>query len=534
MKVRIMLFGSILCALLLAVLPMTLHARAVITDFSVDRTTITRDQDVIIDITTNADTNFVFAMVGGGRIAAERVSEEGGERTWILRVSPTISSTINVFANSSNSEAGAVRIRVPVTVIGETGLPDQTAVPIADIPPLGIHHISETPARAANEVQLTVITGTAVENVWTRIADNRYVQGERISRDRNTQTWVINYRPTARVPHTMQVWANRSFNWPGATTMEIDVQMNAPHVPVVTPLINNVTVSPTVAVSGTNVTLRIRTNQHVENVWIRDIDGVEREARRLTSSALQRNWEIVITPFNPGTVTIFANTSRRAEGAAQHSETINVSAGAVQIVASSASNPARNTNGNLETLVQVTTNNHATQVRATIAGGLRTYDLTRISGTNQTNQVWEARVESSVLPITVRAGSGTQASEVTQQITVHTGVGGAAISNFQVLDSTGVAPVTIMARNSTVTLRVFTNEAVNEVFISDSRGTGFHRIRANRVTHRETTAGVRVWEIAYTVPDIVNTTINFTVDAHHAVGVATPADSRIWGLNTGN
>ena len=519
MKLRTKVLLTLVIGLIITAIPIAAQARAQILDFVVDRTTVNEGQQVTFDIQTNNMANFVFAMVDGVRFAATRISEENEIRTWELVITPQRSANVSVFANTSNNENGAVRVRMPIQVISGPQTPGGTP-PVTlpsdiipdNIPPLGIHSIRETPARAQGEVQLTVVTGTAVEEVWTRLAEGRYVRGERASRERNYQTFVINFTPLVQTPHTLQVWANRVYEWRGATMMSTEVNLIAPFVPNTTPLITNVTMTPTTPTSGQNVTVRIRTNQHVENVWVRDVNGVEREARRIApTTTMQRNFEVIITPFVSGNIQIYANVSRNTEGAATQTETVNVTTGAVMITNATATHPIANAQGVFSTTVRVTTNPHARAVWAVAADGQNRVQLTRISGTNETNQVWEGTINTSAPGLTVRASATTTSTsaDTTMSIVGWSGTGDADIHNVQIIRQG--QHVSNLVAGQSVTVRVTTTTNTNRVTITDNR---VHTAQQNATLNQAlSNATHNVWDFTFTAPNTPNVSVRFDIRA---------------------
>jgi len=73
-------------------------------------------QSTVIDVTTNADVEHVWAVVDNRRVRARRVSSSSREREWIIDVSPNRSQTIRVYANAFDDDDGADIFSVRVTV----------------------------------------------------------------------------------------------------------------------------------------------------------------------------------------------------------------------------------------------------------------------------------------------------------------------------------------------------------------------------------------------------------------------------------
>jgi hypothetical protein len=152
----------------------------------------------------------------------------------------------------------------------------------------------------------------------------------------------------------------------------------------VAPAIQNVTVSPRNVTFGGNTTLTIRTNNDVEHVWVRDIDGREHNASRTTTTANARNWTVTFNPLRTGNVTVFANTDRTTDGAVQRTENINVGTARASLVSANANWMAGN-----DVRFSATTNADAATVWATLGDGRRIQlHQTNVGATGNRN--WEA------------------------------------------------------------------------------------------------------------------------------------------------
>jgi len=74
-------------------------------------------QMTTIDVRTNAEVNYVWAIVDGQRISGRRDSTSSNTRTWVIDVMPERSQSIRVYANRQNHrEQGADVFTVNVTV----------------------------------------------------------------------------------------------------------------------------------------------------------------------------------------------------------------------------------------------------------------------------------------------------------------------------------------------------------------------------------------------------------------------------------
>ena len=416
-KVRV--FGSALFAVMLfyALFAVQLAAASpTILNFQVDRTTVGQNEAVNFSVMTDPATEYVFAMMDGIRFHGHLLyTDAEGRKEWGLTVNPARTANVVIFANTTNTETGAAQLNIPITVDFAAALVPEivTVIPvqpqganpvIGAIGPISIQAVLETSPIAANMVQLTVVTGTATNYVWVRFDGNRTAQGHRVASDLTSQTWVINYQPHFLGQHSVTVYSNRSNTWVGAYTRTVNVVLHQPFIPLVHPVIQTVTVSPSPVTPGMNVTIRVRTNADVGAVWIRDVDGIERVARSIPpTTATQRNWEIVFRPTRAGSVVIFANSIHSPWGAAQRSEHIAMRGGRATVTHASASRFTCWTLGTgADTLIRVTTNHFANSVWAVLPNR-QAIPLTQVSGAGTSNRVWEVSTWHVGLPIVVHA-----------------------------------------------------------------------------------------------------------------------------------
>lgn len=416
-KVRVL--GSTFFALVLfhAFLVVQVAAASpTIFNFQADRTTVGPSENVNFSVRTDSSANYVFAMMDGIRSQGVLLfTDADGNREWSLTVMPARSTNVVIFASTTNTEADAAMLNIPITVDFAAAIVPPVpavnpAVPHGAVPsptpigPITIQAIIETTPMAANMVQLSVVTGTATNYVWVRFDGNRTAHGRRVASDLTSQTWVIDYQPHVLGPHAVTVYSNRSNTWVGAYSRTINVVLHQPFIPLVNPVIQNVTVSPSPVVPGTNVTIRVRTNADVGAVWIRDVDGIERVARSIPpTTATQRNWEIVYRPTRAGSVVIFANSTHNPWGAAQRSEFIGVRGGRAVVTHATASRFADWSWGTgADTVIRVTTNQFANSVWAVLPNR-QVVPLTHISGAGTSNRVWEVSTWVTGLPIVVHA-----------------------------------------------------------------------------------------------------------------------------------
>jgi hypothetical protein len=372
--------------LFVAAVPLAVSAAPAFTNFNADRTSITNGQSITISVTTTAQTQFVFATADGVRTQGTR----SGGNNWTVTVSPTRSTTITVFANSANNENNAARITIPVTVTGSTTqTPTPTPPPTVTIPPapanlgpVAIASITETPATQQGAVQLTIVTGRETNDVWVNFdrvnnarGTGRFARGTLQSQDNNSKTWVVNFRPAAWATQRVEIGSNRTYNWPGAATQTFELTLTQPFVAPVNPTISSVQVSNRTVATNANVTFTIRTNADVENVWVVAADGREHNATRTSGTSTNRNWTVTFNPGRSGNVNVFANTTRNEAGAATRRENITVGNVRAQIIGTPTATQIGGTNN---TRITATTNEFAETVWAVMPNGDRR-ELSRTS-----------------------------------------------------------------------------------------------------------------------------------------------------------
>ena len=442
MKNKAKILGGAAALALVAMLyfAQTVHAAPALLDVQPSRSAVGPGESVNISVRTNSQADYVFAMVDGVRFQGLMLySDAAGNREWSLTVFPNRTTNAVVFANSRNVESGAAQLNLPLTVdfaaatvpplAHQPGQAGQVPLP-APVGPIAIVSAWETSPIAQGMVQLTVVTGNQAAYVWVSLdgaAGGNAVQGRRLFTDATSSTWVIDYRPAAFVPHTVQILANRTFTWAGAETLNFNVALHQNFVPQANPQIQTVTVSPREVSAGGAVTIRVRTNADVGAVWVRDMDGIERGAWSIAPTTnTQRNWELTFTPARAGTVTVFANHSHTPWGAAARSEQINMRTGRATISTATAQRITDWQWGfQADTHIRVTTNRWAYSVWA-VMPNRQVVPLHHVSGTGTANRVWEAQTWGGALPITIHAAeaSGVFGGFSDAQRTINSWTGG--------------------------------------------------------------------------------------------------------------
>ncbi|MCL2286568.1 MAG: hypothetical protein FWC32_09435 [Firmicutes bacterium] len=419
---------------------------AAITSLNMDRTSVTQGQAITISVRATPAVNYVFVEVDNERVQGTLQSAN----TWQIVVRPNRTQNITVVASETNSVTDAAMANIPITVTGAatqqvTTTPPtiqpgvgpplnlllQPFTPPPPLPPpagnMAIHSITETEAIRENYVRLTVVTGIGAYEVWAQFDGERFrrAQEQTAARTETTRTWTIDFRPQRWAAQTIQVSANREYRVAGAVTQEYELTLAAPFVPPIEPHIQSVSVSPRTVDSGGSTTFTIRTNQHVNYVWIIDADGNRRDARRSgTATATARNWSVTFNPGRTGTVTVYANTTNTTSGAVTRTENVTVQ---VQNVAILSPTTARWSHQNWwdtgwnSVVVEVTTNQFAEHVWVQLPNG-NTHSLSRISGTGTANRTWRVEISNvgNITSLQVHASdvSGTWSSRDSRTVTI--------------------------------------------------------------------------------------------------------------------
>ncbi|MCL1862957.1 MAG: hypothetical protein FWF78_05275 [Defluviitaleaceae bacterium] len=464
--------------------PAIAMAAPAIVNFSMDRTTVNSGQSISFNVRTTAQTQFVFAMVDGVRTQGSRV---GNSNDWVVTVTPNRTTTVSIFANTNNSENGAAIINIPVTVGAATTTVTTPTTPAVTIPaapanlgPIAIASITETPATGVGYVQLTIVTGSETNEVWVNFnrtnnarGTGHFARGTMTTQDSNSRTWVVNFRPSTWAVQQVEVGSNRTYNWPGAATQLYNLTLTQPFVAPVTPRINNVNVANRTVTPGGNTTFTITTNLDVEHVWVRDVDGREHNATRSTSGATTRTWRVTFPPIRSGNVTIFANATRNTDNAATRTENITVSHTTGQIIGTPTASWTHHHHSN-ETLIQVTTNSYVQTVWATMPGTGNRVQLSRTnSGTG--NRSWSVIATDTVshgnIIINVSTTTGnlnTLTAEDTRTITrTHGTTGSGWIHSSVVWPGTSTA----LSRGQSATFRVVTSPNITNLTVTGGHGT---------------------------------------------------------------
>ena len=398
---RNFLAATVSALLLLLAFPLAVSAASLLS-VNVDRTSVTPGQTITFSIRTTPGVNYVFAEVGASRVPAQRLSADAnGNQNWTLSVQPASTTNIAVFANTTNNTSGAASFSVPVTV-GAAGGVTTPVPPTGQVPPatatgpLAIQSITETPALAANQVQLTVVVGAEANEVWVRFDQDRFRRGQEQTglRTATSRTFVINFQPTSWTSQQVQVSANRVYAVAGATTENYTLTLAAPFVRPTAPAIQQVSVSSRTVTPGSNTTFTIRTNADVEHVWVVDVDGNRHNANRTgQQTATTRNWTVNFNPGRTGSVRVYANATDTTTNAATRTESITVQTATASIQSASAHWTNWQGGVNQTVTVEVRTNHAVQRVWVDLPNGHRPrLNLQSGSGTN--DRIWRGYISN--------------------------------------------------------------------------------------------------------------------------------------------
>ena len=442
--------------------PLAVFANPALLSMNVDNSTVAPGQSVTFNIATNAAVNYVFAQVGANTVPGTRLqADANGNQTWTIVVQPTATANIAVFASTTNSTANAATFSMPITVTGATPpvqavpLPQPLPQPITPLPqpitppvqqgPTAIQSITETPALAARQVQLTVVAGPEANEVWVQFDRGgtpgyRRGQEQTALRTDTSRTFVINFQPTQWAAQQVRVGANRTYTWAGASSQDFNLTLSAPFVRPTNPTIQQVTVNPRTVTVGNNTTFNIRTNADVEYVWVVDIDGNRHNATRTgQATAATRNWNVSFNPVRSGSVRVYANTTNNAEGAATRNETLTVQTATATIRNANAwwtNNNQWNNQG--EVTVEVTTNYGVQRVWVDFDG--RRVRLNQSSGSGTNDRVWRGTLTNvwHTSNLTVRASlTANYNNDATQTVNISGGGPGFGNNNQMRVTSGG-------------------------------------------------------------------------------------------------
>jgi len=325
-KIAALAISALMIAVALPTTALANTATSAFTSVSVNQTTINSTQSVVFQIST-VNASFVFANVNGSLESATQVSTNNatGVTTWNLTVRPNNTQTVTVYANSTNTQTGAASVAVPITVTGQQQQPTPPQPPTGQ----GQHRINsiETTAATANNVTLTIVTDAAANYVWISLGPNMYMRARSTSQNANQRTWTASYRPRQAGQHQVTVSANHAWILDGRQASQVHTVTQAaidtptptpspsPGAPSTAANITRLTANPSTVAPGGRSTITVRASREVTHVWAM-VDGNRVNGRREHGGATTTSWSIDVRPDRTQNITVYANTTNTAQGAA--------------------------------------------------------------------------------------------------------------------------------------------------------------------------------------------------------------------------
>jgi hypothetical protein len=185
-------------------------ADAGINRVSADTETVIDGEQARISVRTGRDVQHVWAMVDGRRVNGRR----DGLSNWNINVRPTRTQTIQIFANTENSEEGADTDEIRITVRGALN-PRITEIRSSQTSGLTIHQ----------SVTLEVTTNLDAEHVWAVVGGSNQ-RATRVETRANNIIWEIrNVVPPNAGTNTIWVYANVNQQATGAHRQSITLNV---------------------------------------------------------------------------------------------------------------------------------------------------------------------------------------------------------------------------------------------------------------------------------------------------------------------
>ena len=176
---------------------------------SISPSTIEPGARTTITVRTNADVNYVWAVVDGTRVNARAGNQTPVNRNWTIDVRPDETQTIRVYANTVDSASGATTDTVRVTV--RSAEPRITAN----------LSVNRSEIQQGDTVTIDVRTNDVVTHVWARV-DGRTVHAQReTGGGTGDRRWSIDVRPNSS--GSITVYANTSSGTSGADRRSVNI-----------------------------------------------------------------------------------------------------------------------------------------------------------------------------------------------------------------------------------------------------------------------------------------------------------------------
>jgi hypothetical protein len=227
--------------------------------------------------------------------------------------------------------------------------PTHSTPPPGNVPFINSANYSRLSLPAGTPVTVTVVTNSAVNNVWIDMGNRSYVDATySYTSVTGEKTWAATINP--QVTTNVTVLANTSRNTVGAAVKAQLITVTGSNIRIESVDVDRVSIA-----SGGRVTFTIRTTTAAEYVWV-EYDNSSTNATYRSQSQGYKIWEVTITPRISQRVNIYANASRSTTGAANKTQQITVAEDKVQIHRVNASRTAIN-EGEYTTLTIETSRN---------------------------------------------------------------------------------------------------------------------------------------------------------------------------------
>ena len=542
---------------LLFILPMGAIAASVntaganapaITFFWVDETNVAPGESVTFSLRTNSVVNYVWAVVDGIRVPATMLDNntQTGQKSWDLSIRPMASQAVTIYAGLNNSVGGASMI-IPITVSGSMVIQPH---PMPTVPPRPapvprpqpipsvhtLYSIREIEATARNAVTLEIVTGANSRYVWVRFDNARYRIASLITESGGQRVWQVTYTPNVYRRHMVQVSANHAYVISGATNQNFQVELVAPFVVPVNPLILNASARQSNILVGDSTAITVQTNADVNYVWGM-VDGRRVNAHRTgsASNAGNRTWTLNVAPEDSQSIQISASNANSQLADVTRSVNITVNRESASIRSATAQWNAAGT----QVQVTVVTNRAAQWVDLQIPGRAAAVTASgRNSGTNEIT--WTAIFTPSpgwrYVPINVFAGGARAANtgmwgtmgwgDPTETMAVINHIEGYSANELPIIPVQSILSVsqpTIVPTaggNFDAVFTIITTADVNSVFIRALDTGNFDNAHSVQAGFTNVAQNQRQWTIVLPINgDTASNSTRFEVEAIGARGL---------------
>jgi hypothetical protein len=186
---------------------------AAINSVTVNQRSVDRGERATITVRTNRATEHVWAEVDGSRVNGRVESTSASTRRWTIDIRPDRSQSVRVFANTTNTDEGAVSDTIRVDV-------GDARARIHDV------RIQDSTISRGSATRIEVETNAEANNVWAEVNGAR-INGRRENQGNSTtarRRWTIDVRP--EWTQTISVFANSSNETRDADRSSVQITVN--------------------------------------------------------------------------------------------------------------------------------------------------------------------------------------------------------------------------------------------------------------------------------------------------------------------